>query len=125
MECELDWKAGKLNEAAKNLKDALKLAPGYLPAHDVNCRLLASTTQPAAAQDSCFKVVNSGDASWGAELGLVRSYSPITGKENMETALKAIKRAKEKGAPVAALQAVTALLNDPALFEQLEVPPPK
>ncbi len=121
---EIEFKEGALDKAIDQLEKAFKLAPGYLPAQDLKCRILAATIEPAQARESCTAVVNAGVATWGAELALVKSFAPIDAEEKPE-AIKGITRAKEKGAPIPALQEVILLLADETVFDQMGVPKPK
>jgi tetratricopeptide (TPR) repeat protein len=120
---EIDVAEGKLESAAEHVGKALEQNAGYLPAHDLACRLLVET-DASKALPHCLEVVKAETASVAAEIAYVRAISPGKTAEDTKAAADALRRAKQKGASPEELQEFIPLV-DAALFEELDVPPPK
>jgi hypothetical protein len=114
---------GKLEPAAARVEKALELNAGYLPAHDLACRLLVETSLEKA-RPHCIEVVKAEVASVYGELAYVRVLTPARSPEDTKAATDALRRAKQKGASTEDMQAYIPLV-DPALFAELGVPEPK
>ncbi|HTE56066.1 MAG TPA: tetratricopeptide repeat protein [Kofleriaceae bacterium] len=119
---EIDVADGKLESAAVHVDKALELNAGYLPAHDLACRLLAETA-PDKALPHCVEVIKAEVASVPAELAFVRAMTPAKSAEDTKAAADALRRAKQKGAGPEELQEYIPLV-DTALFAELGVPEP-
>jgi tetratricopeptide (TPR) repeat protein len=114
---EIDLADGKTESALAGARRALELNAGYLPVHDLLCRI-TSATDPAAARPHCLEVAAADVASPGAELGYARAIWSAADPEARKTATEALKRALQKGANQTEVQATAAAL-DPALPDQL------
>jgi tetratricopeptide (TPR) repeat protein len=119
---EIEVADGKLDSAASHVDKALELNPGYLPTHDLACRLLVESA-PDRARPHCVEVVKAETASVNAELAFVRTMMPARTPEETRTAADALRRARQKGASPEELQEYIPLI-DPALFVELGVPEP-
>jgi tetratricopeptide (TPR) repeat protein len=120
---EIDLAEGKLESAAAHVDKALELNSGYLPAHDLDCRILAESS-PEKALPHCIEVIKSEVASAAAELAFARMTTPGKTPEDTKAAADALRRAKQKGATPEELQELIPQV-DPALFGELGVPEPK
>ncbi len=114
------YKRGKTDVALEALREASKANPGYLPTRDLLGQVLVES-DPTKALENLADVINAGVASVGAELALARALTKTGGSK--EDATAAIRRAQERGASTAALQAVIAEV-DSGLFAELGVPAP-
>jgi tetratricopeptide (TPR) repeat protein len=120
---ELDLADGKTADGVAHGEKALEQNPGYLPAHDLLGRLLIDSA-PDKAREHLIEVVNAEVASAGAEIAYVKAVLPSDAAEDKDAAAKALRRAKEKGASLEALQSVFELV--PAeLTTELGIPAPK
>ena len=120
---EIDLAEGKLESAAAHVDKALELNSGYLPAHDLDCRILAESSADKALPH-CIEVIKSEAASAAAELAFARMTTPGKTPEDTKAAADALRRAKQKGATPEELQELIPQV-DPALFGELGVPEPK
>jgi tetratricopeptide (TPR) repeat protein len=114
----LAFAAGKNEDALKYLDKSVEHNPGYLPTRDMLGQVLVES-DPEKALKNLADVMEAGVATLGAELAYARALVKTGG--NKEKAAGAIRRAKERGAGVEALQ--KAILDvDPALFVELQIP---
>src|SRR5690606_23334761 len=125
---ELDLAEGKLEPALAAAQKALELNAGYLPAHDLMCRLLVQAGKGADARPHCGEVVRAEVATAGAEMAHARALLPpgaAARAEDRAAAVEALKRAKAKGASAEALQAAIAAIGDEGLSAEVGVAAPE
>ncbi len=111
---------GDTAAALKALEASYEKNPGYLPTRDMLGQVLV-TSDPQKALENLQDVFDAGVQTIGSELALAVALVKTGGSKQDATA--AIRRAKERGAGVAALQTAIAEV-DPGLFEALEVAEP-
>ncbi len=138
---EVAYRRGKLDEAGKALGEALALNAVYLPAQLLLGKLAVAQGNHAEAADALGQVVSSTE-DWMVDAALLLSYAEALGvtaaaaaasaKEEgqkkeaaamKQAAIDALKKAIELKIDPAAASRVAALI-DPALPEQLQLPPP-
>ncbi|MCB9571053.1 MAG: hypothetical protein H6709_03085 [Kofleriaceae bacterium] len=117
---------GKLADAAKHIDEALKANGGYLPAMIVGARVMLAGGDADGALETIAPVLAEEDAVTG-EVELIHAEAlaaraKVTAADR-KAAEEAVRRAKDKGAPVAEVGRVAALVS-PDLPDQLGVPAP-
>lgn len=115
--------AGDLKQAEEYVGLALEQNPGYLPAKGLAGRLALLSGDPARALENLADVVSSETATGAEELAYAEALAKLEPTdEDKESARKALRRARAKGASDEEIARVEALL-DPAAAE--EAPKPK
>jgi tetratricopeptide (TPR) repeat protein len=117
----LEFAEGKNAEALSHLDKSVEHNPGYLPTRDMLGQVLVES-DPQKALKNLADVMEAKVASVGAELAYARALVKTGGSK--DEAAGAIRRAKERGAGIPALQKAIQDV-DPRLFEELQVPVPE
>lgn len=114
----LKFAAGKSAEALALLNKSAEHNPGYLPTRGLLGQVQLES-DPGQALKNLSDLVDQGVASVNAELAYAIALVKTGGSK--DKAAGAIRRAKDRGASVPALQRAIFEV-DPALFEELQVP---
>jgi len=114
----LEFAAGKNAEAADFLKKSMEHNPSYLPAIDLMGQV-AVETDPVRALQLLMDVTEAEVITVGGELAYARALVKTGGDK--AKASGAIRRAKDRGASIPALQKAILDVN-PSLFTELDVP---
>lgn len=121
----LDFEAGELDAAQKQLQASLEQNGGYIPAHGLLGRIQLAMGQPDAAVAALQRVVDERMADAAIELAYAEALvsRPNASESDRARARQAVKRAVEKGATGDELARV-AWAVDPAAAEEMGIPSP-
>lgn len=123
---KLDFEAGELDAAQKQLHASLEQNGGYIPAHGLLGRVQLATGQPDAAVAALQRVVDERMADASLELAYAQALvsRPNASDSDRERARQAVQRAVEKGASGDELARV-AWAVDSAMAEEMGIPSPE